>query len=182
MTFNQDVVQLHLMTFRDIYQQIAFICILGIHTACWAPEVEPPAPKLSPAEIAGLSIATASASSLNPEDSPKNKANFPSEGNVKPNTITPTQSERIPNEPQDVTIEETVKVFPYQATIHGSDVPLLGHGGGVILRLTEASTQSAVIEVLEEQAGKARVLCRGCSKSHPFQAGWISLDYLKANN
>ena len=73
-------------------------------------------------------------------------------------------------------------MFPYTATIIGKDVPLLGHGGGVILRLTEASTQSAVIEVLEEQAGKARVLCRGCSTSHPFQAGWISLDYLKSTN
>ena len=83
---------------------------------------------------------------------------------------------------QEYNTVDPVKVFPYKATIIGNDVPLLGHGGGVILRLTEASTQSAVIEVLEEQAGKARVLCQGCSTSHPFQAGWISLDYLKPTN
>ena len=83
---------------------------------------------------------------------------------------------------QENNVVDSVKVFPHKATIIGDNVPLLGHGGGVILRLTEASTQSAVIEVLEEQAGKARVLCRGCSTSHPFQAGWISLDNLKSTN
>ena len=77
---------------------------------------------------------------------------------------------------------EKQTVFPYQAKIHGDDVPLLGHGGGTILLLTAKELHSATVEVLEEQQGKARVLCRGCSASHPYQAGWISMDYIQPNN
>ena len=166
------------MTFRDICQQFAFFSMVSIQTACWAPEVESPAPKLSPAEIAGLSISTASASSLPPDETINAPIDVHNQQNLHPNLNTATH----PSARLEVTIEEPVKVFPYEATILGKNVPLLGHGGGVILHLTDSSTQSAVIEVLEEQAGKARVLCQGCSKSHPFQAGWISLDYLKPTN
>jgi len=166
------------MTFSDIYKQFVFFSMIALQTACWAPEVEPPAPKLSPAEIAGLSIATASASSLAPDDTMDAQVGVSSQSKTGPKVHTEPQ----PIVEQENTTVEQVKVFPYKATIIGKDVPLLGHGGGVILRLTETVTQSAVIEVLEEQAGKARVLCRGCSTSHPFQAGWISLDYLKSIN
>ena len=86
----------------------------------------------------------------------------------------------VTNESNEAIDEQ--KVFPYQAKIQGDNVPLLGHGGGTILRLTAKELNTATIEVLEEQNGKARVLCRGCSPSHPFQAGWISVDYIQPNN
>lgn len=84
---------------------------------------------------------------------------------------------------QDSTAQmEQQRVFPYQATINGDNVPLLGHGGGTILMLTSKEFDTATIEVLEEHNGKARVICHGCSPSHPYQAGWISMDYIQSNN
>ena len=77
---------------------------------------------------------------------------------------------------------ENQKSFPYEAKLQGENIPLLGHGGGTILMLTAKELASATVEVLEEHDGKARVLCRGCSPSHPYQAGWISMDYIQTNN
>ena len=173
-----DIVQLHLMTFGDNLQHINILFLCFLSYGCWAPEVEPPAPKLSPAEIAGISIATASASSLGTES----VRQIPSQQAL----VDPTQR----NTPKQDTIPSAdlqtpaanLQTFPYQATIRGDNVPLLGHGGGTILLLTSDKIRTANIEVLEEQNGKVRVLCRGCSPSHPYQAGWISMDYIQPNN
>ena len=50
------------------------------------------------------------------------------------------------------------------------------------MMLSTNELKTATLEVLEERDGKARVLCRGCSPSHPYQAGWISMDYIHAKN
>lgn len=173
-----DIVQLHLMTFSDNLQHISILFICSLSFGCWAPEVEPPAPKLSPAEITGISIATASASSLGTDS----MRHIPSQQAL----VDPTQRKTLEQDPvPSAELQapvENLQVFPYQATIQGDSVPLLGHGGGTILLLTSDTIKSAAIEVLEEQNGKARVLCRGCSPSHPYQAGWISMDYIQSNN
>ena len=171
------------MTFRDKFQHLTILQVYFLCTACWAPEVEPPTPKLSPAEIAGLSIATASASSL---DSTEMRP-IPSQAKE---TLKPQQNKRVSVEVKDKTSTIEVReddsidanAFPYQATLDGDEVPLLGHGGGTILTLGKEELISATIEVLEEKNGKVRVLCRGCSSSHPYQAGWISTDYIRPNN
>ena len=166
------------MTFRDNFQHLSIplLCFLG--TACWAPEVEPPSPKLSPAEIAGLSIATASASSLDSSE----VRHIPSQAKETARPQQPkSQPASLSNSEESVdTIE--ANVFPYQATLEGDEIPLLGHGGGTILTLTRKEIVNATIEVLEEKNGQVRVLCRGCSPSHPYQAGWISTDYIRPNN
>ena len=173
-----DIVQLHLMTFRVNSQHLSILFLSTLCFGCWAPEVEPPAPKLSPAEIAGMSIATASASALDANS----MRHIPSQQAL----VTPLQ--RKSSDQSSETDHESTKpiekqtIFPYKAKIKGDDVPLLGHGGGTILLLTSEELHSATVEVLEEQQGKARVLCRGCSASHPYQAGWISMDYIQPNN
>ena len=166
------------MTFSDNFQHFSIFLLCFLCTGCWAPEVEPPSPKLSPAEIAGLSIATASASSL---DSTEMRP-IPSQAKetAKPQNNRQELVEVSEREEAVTTVEE--QVFPYQAKLEGDEVPLLGHGGGTILTLTKKETVSATIEVLEEQNGKVRVLCRGCSSSHPYQAGWISTDYIRPIN
>ena len=166
------------MTFSDNLQHISILFLLSFSFGCWAPEVEPPAPKLSPAEIAGISIATASASSLGTDSMrhiPSQQALVdPTERNTPEPDPVPSADLQAP--------KENLQTFPYQAKIRGDSVPLLGHGGGTILLLTSDKMSTATIEVLEEQNGKARVLCRGCSPSHPYQAGWISMDYIQSNN
>ena len=153
-----------------------FLCCLSF--GCWAPEVESPAPKLSPAEIAGMSIATASASSLEPSS----MRHIPSQQAL----IAPQQrsaNEETSEAPQDSPVPlDNQKSFPYEAQIQGENVPLLGHGGGTIMMLSTNELKTATLEVLEERDGKAHVLCRGCSPSHPYQAGWISMDYIQAKN
>ena len=141
-------------------------------TACWAPEVEQSMPKQSPAELAGLAIASASASSIDNNDPP-------------PHTIVPQSSLVLKPRPEMAepaavdNAPQPLERFPYAAKIHGDSVPLLGHGGGLIMTLSDTNIQSATIEVLEEKNGQLRVLCQGCSKAHPNQAGWISTEYLK---
>ena len=100
---------------------------------------------------------------------------------VDPGQQTPSEHRSVTDHQSTEPIEKQT-VFPYQAKIEGDDVPLLGHGGGTILRLTAKELRAATVDVLEEQNGKARVLCRGCSSSHPYQAGWISMDYIQPNN
>ena len=165
------------MTFSDNLQHLRVLLLCSLSFGCWAPEVEPPAPKLSPAEITGISIATASASALDPNL----KRHIPSQqARVVPQSLNSAESPTIV---QDSTAQmEQQKVFPYPANIDADNVPLLGHGGGTILMLTSKELSAATIEVLEEHNGKARVICRGCSPSHPYQAGWISMDYIQSNN
>lgn len=161
------------MTFRDISPHIVFYLTSQLMlTACWAPEVKQVVPKQSPAELAGLAIASASASSINSGD-PTNEtveSKSPLGLNPRPKTDEPTAVENAP---------QPLDRYPYSAKLHGANVPLLGHGGGLIMTLSETNVQSATIEVLEEKNGKLRVLCQGCSKAHPNQAGWISTEYLK---
>ena len=168
------VVQLHLMTFRDISPHIMFY-LTSLLTACWAPEVEQPMPKQSPAELAGLAIASASASPINnigpTSQDTQNKS--PLESDLLPKSVEQATVKNAPPPPDR---------YPYLAKMHGTQVPLLGHGGGLIMTLTEVNLQAATIEVLEERNGKLRVLCQGCSKVHPNQAGWISAEYLKRVN
>jgi len=166
------------MTFSYNCQHLYLLLLSSLCSACWAPEVEPPTPKLSPAEIAGLSIATASASSL---DSTEHRP-IPSQTKEtdKHNKIKSLPTNVNQSEGSGETRKENV--FPYQATLEGEKVPLLGHGGGTILTLTPKELVNATIKVLEEKNGQVRVLCRGCSPSHPYQAGWISKDYIRPNN
>ena len=164
------------MTFSDNCQHTCIILVCFLCSACWAPEVAPPAPKLSPAEIAGLSIATASASSLDSTE----MRHIPSQGKETGNSDQSTKNQTSNfSEPKDTVTSIEPSTFPYQARLKGDEVPLLGHGGGTILTLTSKEISSATIEVLEEQNGKVRVLCRGCSPSHPYQAGWVSIDYIR---
>ena len=173
------VVQLHLMTFRDISPHIMLsLTSLFMLTACWAPEVKAPTPKSSPAELAGLAIASASASPISSVGQPSQNVqrNSTSDVDLLPNGVEHKPVENAPA-PSDR--------YPYIAQIQGisdTQVPLLGHGGGLIMTLTEVNLQAATIEVLEERNGKLRVLCQGCSKDHPNQAGWISAEYLKRVN
>ena len=161
------------MTFRDISPHIVFYLTSQLMlTACWAPEVKQPVPKQSPSELAGLAIASASASSIS-SGGPTNQTTdirSPLELNPRPKMVEPTAVDNAP---------QPLDRYPYSAQLDGANVPLLGHGGGLIMTLSEANIQSATIEVLEEKNGKLRVLCQGCSKAHPNQAGWISTEYLK---
>lgn len=180
MTLRLDIVRLHLMTFSDNCQHLTIYLTCFLCTACWAPEVEPPSPKLSPAEIAGLSIASASASSLESNE----LRHIPSQDKEMRKPEQKSKAQPLKPETSDEDVLSTIEplVFPYQARLIGDDVPLLGHGGGTILTLSRKQLKGATIEVLEEQNEKVRVLCRGCSTSHPYQAGWISIDYIRPVN
>lgn len=156
------------MTFRDISPHFCLLFTLVCsNAACWAPEVEPPSPKASPAELAGMIIT--------------NTAN--ADVTVQPANRSPSKSSQPPQSPE--TSNESAErkpTFPYTAKLSGDNIPLLGHGGGVIMTLDTQTLQKATIDVLEERNGRLRVVCKGCSSKHPFQAGWISSDYVQRLN
>lgn len=151
------------MTFRDNYTQ--FWLVLLLSTGCWAPEVEPTTPKKSPAEIAGLAIASAEASApTQPTPSPQDL--YAQEMTQKRTSTTPTDATVVEE-------LEKLEVYPFQATLSGENASLLGHGGGIILTLELDVMKQAQIEVLERKEDFYRVICQNCTETHPFQAGWI---------
>jgi len=158
------------MTFRDISPHFCLLLTLASsNIACWAPEVEPPAPKASPAELAGAIITNTANAEI---PSPPQQSN-------KPKAKSP-QTTQYPQGDNDKS--DRKPTFPYTAKLSGDNIPLLGHGGGIIMTLDQHTLQEATIDVLEEKDGRLRVVCKGCSDKHPFQAGWISSDYVQRLN
>ena len=168
------------MTFRDIsLHRAIFLFTTTLQLACWAPEVVPNEPKRSPAELAGIAVANASASPINNTvesiETTQKRSLMNNRHSIKAQTPVGAQ-------PESAQPENADKQFPYTTPLTGDNIPLLGHGGGTIMTLSAEQIESAQIDVLEERDGKVRILCKGCSIKHPFQAGWISSEYLPSDN
>ena len=159
------------MTFDDNIKQLLVVCLLSV--GCWAPEVRPPEKKKSPAELAGLAISTANASTTI-ESSNSSVPEAVIEDNIEPQTLeTRTEKPTIPSE-----MNETEISFPFRGILTEVSVPLLGHGGGTILEIDNNGTSRIEIEVLEKRNGLYRVICKNCNVQFPFQAGWIDTDFI----
>ena len=157
------------MTFRDNYTQVGLFLLLS--TGCWAPEVAPTTPKKSPAEIAGLAISSAEAST------PTHPVATPQELHGKEKQS--VQQISAKQEANALETSDTPLTYPFRATLMGSSATLLGHGGGTILTVHADAIGHAQIKVLERKADFYRVICQHCTETHPFQAGWIQHSELK---
>ncbi len=158
------------MTFDDKVKQV--LCISLLLSGCWAPEVIPPEKRKSPAELTGLAIATASAS---PIETPKTDESIP----FIPNE--PSVNEHSNDAPQ-IPSEEHIETvtFPFKGVLTNSSVPLLGHGGGVIMNIKTVDRQELFeIEVLEKKDNMYHVICKNCNEQFPFQAGWIDAKFVE---
>jgi hypothetical protein len=158
------------MTFRDNYTQFGLFLLLS--TGCWAPEVAPTTPKKSPAEIAGLAISSAEASP--PSRPMATPQELHSQETQSVQQASPTEGSVAPVKPSEAPL-----TYPFQATLVGSSATLLGHGGGAILTIQAETIGLAQIQVLERKEDFYRVICQHCTKTHPFQAGWIQHSELK---
>ena len=156
------------MTFDYIIKHSLLISILV--TGCWAPEVQPPEKKKSPAELAGLAISSASASPTLEHDSTSPPSDKIREVSI-PETI---KTSTIPSENIITDVS-----YPFKGILTGTSVPLLGHGGGEILQIQTDSTSNIEIEVLEKRNDRYRVICKNCNKQFPFQAGWIDSEFIE---
>ena len=134
--------------------------------ACWAPEVEPPAPKLSPREQEALEQGE--------EFQQADTQNRPPEFN-KTEQVEPTEKHEPQKEEPTIKQEEPEPKmqFPFSMVLE-TETSLLGHGGGMIMQMPVGAN----LDVLEETAKGFRVICKHCSPNRPFQAGFISKEAL----
>ena len=140
--------------------------LLFFFTGCWAPEVKPPEPKLSPRELSAL------------EQSEKPQRSQPSTNPTRSSSKEPIAEEPITEESITEEIETpeptAIKtVYPFSTTTK-QEVSLMGHGGGQIMLIPVGSN----IDILEKQDSRYHVICKDCSPNRPRQAGFISLDSL----
>ena len=125
-------------------------------TGCWAPEVKPPEPKLSPRELNVV------------EPAEKKQPSQPPTDPVVSSSKEPLQEETtIP----ESTVLETQ--YPFSTTTT-QKISLMGHGGGQIMLIPTGSK----IDVLEKKDSRYHIICKDCSPNRPRQAGFISSDAL----
>lgn len=144
---------------------------------CWAPDVRPPEPELSPRELEaqeeGKKFQQAGSLQPKPEDSAQVQ-------NDEPETPQDAQKEEQTDsnpqpKPEKLTKEKKIpeQRYPFSTTTI-QEVALLGHGGGQIMLIPTGSD----IDILEKQDTRYHIICKDCSPNRPRQAGFISLDSL----
>ena len=146
---------------------LCFVALCAV--ACWAPEVEPPTPKKSPAELAGLAISSAHA------DVPATLLETTTEDSLP--TIEKTESivdQSITPQPrpQPQYSNAIATNFPKKGKTLTPHIPIYGHGGGIIMHIEKAGTD---VQIMESADNKLRILCVNCSNTATHQAGWVSI-------
>ena len=128
-------------------------------TGCWAPEVKPPEPKLSPRELNAL------------EQSEKPQRSQPSTNPTRSSSKEPIAEEPITEEIETPEPTAIKTVYPFSTTTK-QEISLMGHGGGQIIVIPIGSN----IDILEKQDSRYHVICKDCSPNRPRQAGFISIE------
>ena len=143
-----------------LVSQSMSLCFAALFAvACWAPEVEPPTPKKSPAELAGLAISSAHAEIPTLLETTTDDSPHTIEQPAPPKNQQPSSSGIATN-------------FPQKGKTLTPHIPIYGHGGGIIMHIENAGTELQIMEISDN---KLRILCVNCSNTATHQAGWVSI-------
>ena len=139
---------------------------LFLSIGCWAPEVKPPEPKLSPRELAAKEYReTVQVTVPQPQKEP----------DTDPSPSKTEDLSGIALEHSEQT-QRQEKRYPYSTTT-SRETTLFGHGGGQIMTIQAGST----VDVLKKQDDRILIMCKNCSPNRPRQAGFILAEALLPN-
>lgn len=140
--------------------------------ACWAPEIQPPEPELSPREKEALENggefhqAETSFKQVSPSEAQEEIISQAERASSKEDSARENE--------QPITQKKEPEVrYPF-STITTREIALSGHGGGQIMLIPIGSN----IDILEKQPSRYHIICKNCSPNRPRQAGFIEIDAL----
>ena len=120
--------------------------------SCWAPEREPPGPRVSPAEQVVVQ----------------------SKGDEESTRVNQNPRPGKPFETSNHTENEERKP-PYTAWTLAENMDVIGPNGAVILTLENKGVR---VDVLSVSGQYAQIQCSGCQQPYQNHAGWVLLAYI----